>query len=160
MLRVGTNRVRVSLDGVIEDAHGDLVLEGQDFGQAVSEAWGSGEYEYWVTVRAAERGVLLVLLVVERFGDDADALVRWLESQEVAMSGSGGGTVDRVRVAGEWSVFVETAGGVVTVAGTEFDRFTLALIKELFDSKRFEHDAAFRQWLTDHDVPTEFFSYS
>ena len=28
---------------------GDLVLEGQDIGSFVEEAWGRDEYEYWLT---------------------------------------------------------------------------------------------------------------
>lgn len=160
LLRLRTDRVRVSLDGVIEDEHGDLVLEGQDFGRAVGEVWGGGEYEYWVTVRSAQSDALLVLLVKERFGDDADALVAWLTSQRVEMSGSGGGTIHRVEVRPGGRLVVESARDSFTVEGAAFDGVTLGLLKELFNGERFAHDAAFRQWLTENDVPTDFFSYS
>lgn len=150
----------MSLNAVIEDEQGDLVLEGQDFGQAVGEAWGGDGYEYWVTVRSAQRNALLVLLVEERFGDDAEALTSWLMSHRVGMSGHAGGTIDRIRVERGHRVVVSTTRGDLTVAANEFDPVTLGLLKDLFEGKRFEHDAAFRQWLTDHDVPTDFFSYT
>lgn len=155
-----TSQVRARLDAVIEKAHGDLVLEGQDFGRAVEEVWGGGEYEYWVTVGAEERGVLMVMLVVERFGDDAASAMAWLRRHGIRSSGSMSGTTDAVQVGRGHRVRITAAQGRVTVRGSEFDRMTLTLLQDLFRSGRFTHSSAFRSWLSDHDVPARFFSYT
>jgi hypothetical protein len=42
---------------------GDLVLEGQDIGSLPQQCFGDSDYEYWVTVRSAERDRLQLHLV-------------------------------------------------------------------------------------------------
>ena len=53
---------------------GSLVVEGQDLGPTVEEFWGQGltEYEWWITVDAADIPRLLELLGEE--GDVLDAV--------------------------------------------------------------------------------------
>lgn len=157
--RMNTARVRVVLDAVIEKPGGDLVLEGQDLGAAVREMWGDSDYEYWVTVKAAHREELLQLLVKERF-DDAGGLVDWLKNHRFRITGSGGGAIGSTRVDRDGLIRVTTDAGTVTIHDSVFDRVTLTLLKNLFTTGRFEHDAAFRAWLTDQDLPSGFASYA
>jgi hypothetical protein len=49
---------------------GDLILEGQDIGTASLSVFGENEYEYAVTVPAAQKDLLLLRLVRERFLTD------------------------------------------------------------------------------------------
>ena len=75
------------------------------------------------------------------------------------VDGAGGSSIDRVQVTRTGAVRVATSGGAFIVHSSEFDRLTLEVLKDLFDSGRFEHDAGFRDWLTEHNLATEFFSY-
>lgn len=72
---------------------GDLVIEGQDLGPAVEEFFGSREYEWIWTVKAAdlaglrrslpEQGELLELLARLFSGDDAGRLKDFLEKNAI-----------------------------------------------------------------------------
>ena len=99
------------------------------------------------------------MLVTERFGGDAEAVRRWLKANGFRFRGIGRGDIEQVQVGSGGAVRIETSGRTMVMSDGEYDRLTLALLRDLFVSKRFESDVPFRAWLTDHDVPTEFSSY-
>lgn len=51
-------------------AHGDLELAGQDVGKAPSETFGDSDYEYWLTVPAAQKDRLLLALLEALYQGD------------------------------------------------------------------------------------------
>lgn len=51
LFEVDTKTLYSALRAKFTDS-GDLELEGQDLGKPVEKAWGSSEYEYWVTVES------------------------------------------------------------------------------------------------------------
>ena len=50
----------------IED-NGDLRFSGQDIGEAPEEIFGDSDYEYWLTVPAAEKDRLLMALIEKHY---------------------------------------------------------------------------------------------
>ena len=52
----------VFIDAEIADS-GDLLMSGQDVGEAPKEFWGDADYEYWVQVSAEHKDRLLLALV-------------------------------------------------------------------------------------------------
>jgi hypothetical protein len=75
----------IRLDLVINDT-GDLMMEGQDFGSAVEETFGSDEYEYFVSVPKKYKDWLLLNLVKEVFAEKAApsaAFMEWLEKKKI-----------------------------------------------------------------------------
>jgi hypothetical protein len=76
-----TNDTSVVIDVSVNES-GDLVLAGQDIGAAPTEIFGDSDYEYWVTVRAADRDAVLLQLLVERFDDDRD-FMEWLKARAI-----------------------------------------------------------------------------
>ena len=53
------------------DENGDLLLSGQDIGNAPEEIYGDIDYEYWLTVPAAEKDKLLLALIEEHYAGDS-----------------------------------------------------------------------------------------
>jgi hypothetical protein len=51
----------------IED-NGNLVIEGQDVGEAPTKWFGDDDYEFWVTVKAADKDRLILALIQNQFG--------------------------------------------------------------------------------------------
>ena len=51
--------------------NGDLLFSGQDIGDAPEEIFGSSDYEYWLTVPAAEKDRLLLALLEKHYAGDA-----------------------------------------------------------------------------------------
>ena len=51
--------------------NGDLLFSGQDIGDAPEEIFGSSDYEYWLTVPAAEKDRLLLALLEKHYGGDS-----------------------------------------------------------------------------------------
>ena len=47
--------------------NGDLLLEGQDLGPSVIEAFGDSDYEYWYTFKQEWKDTLLLHLLAEKF---------------------------------------------------------------------------------------------
>jgi hypothetical protein len=56
--------------------NGDLVLSGQDIGQAPKELLGSSDLEYFLTVRREHKDALLLVLLEQLYRDDACAVSR------------------------------------------------------------------------------------
>ena len=52
----------IHIDVRIEE-DGDLLFSGQDIGEAPEQIFGKDEYEYWLTVPAAEKDRLLLALI-------------------------------------------------------------------------------------------------
>jgi hypothetical protein len=81
--RANDTSVRVD---VLVDESGDVVMEGQDVGAAPQTFFGDSDYEYWVTVRAADKDALLLNLLVDRFVHEADettAFRKWLKAKGI-----------------------------------------------------------------------------
>ena len=73
------------LDLLINDT-GDLTLEGQDFGSAADEIFGSDEHEYFVSVPKKYKDWLLLNLVKEAFAEKpapCSAFMEWLEKKKI-----------------------------------------------------------------------------
>lgn len=49
------------------NGEGDLIISGQDLGEAPKNFWGDDEYEYWLTVRAAHKDRLLLALLEKHY---------------------------------------------------------------------------------------------
>lgn len=52
----------IHIDVRVEE-NGDLLFSGQDIGDAPEEIFGDSDYEYWLTVPAAEKDRLLLALI-------------------------------------------------------------------------------------------------
>ena len=59
----------IHIDACIEES-GDLVISGQDIGEAPEEFFGDLDYEYWLTVPAAEKDRLLLALIETHYAGD------------------------------------------------------------------------------------------
>ena len=55
------------IDVRIED-NGDLVMEGQDVGDAPKKWFGDEDYEFWVTVKAEDKDIVILALIERLFG--------------------------------------------------------------------------------------------
>ena len=53
------------------DEDGDLKFSGQDIGDAPEAIFGDSDYEYWLTVPAAEKDRLLLALIEKHYAGDA-----------------------------------------------------------------------------------------
>jgi hypothetical protein len=60
----------IYIDVCIKD-NGDLLFSGQDIGNAPEEIFGDIDYEYWLTVPAAEKDKLLLALIEKHYAGDA-----------------------------------------------------------------------------------------
>ena len=65
----------IHIDARIEET-GDLVISGQDIGDAPEEFFGDLDYEYWLTVSAAEKDRLLMALIEKHYAGDASVVSR------------------------------------------------------------------------------------
>jgi len=61
------------------DKEGNLIVSGQDLGKAPKEFWGDSDYEYMVLVKKDQMNVLLLSLVKEKFGANAQAFSNFRE---------------------------------------------------------------------------------
>ena len=69
--------------------NGDLLFSGQDIGDAPEEIFGSSDYEYWLTVPAAEKDRLLLALLEKHYAGDAlvvSTLRELMESKNISCS--------------------------------------------------------------------------
>lgn len=67
--------------------NGDLQFAGQDIGKAPSELFGDSDYEYWLTVPAAEKDRLLLALIEKHYAGDASVVSTMrelMESKQIA----------------------------------------------------------------------------
>lgn len=68
------------------DENGDLLFSGQDIGNAPEEIFGDSDYEYWLTVPAAEKDRLLLALIEKHYGGDpmvVSTLREFMESKTI-----------------------------------------------------------------------------
>ena len=68
------------------DEDGNLLFSGQDIGSAPEEIFGDIDYEYWLTVPAAEKDKLLLALLEKHYAGDAlvvSTLRELMESKEI-----------------------------------------------------------------------------
>ena len=65
----------IHVDAAINEK-GDLVLSGQDIGQAPREVFGNGDLEYFLTVRREHKDALLLALLEQLYRDDGCAVSR------------------------------------------------------------------------------------
>ena len=68
----------IYIDVQINDK-GDLLFSGQDIGDAPEEIFGDLDYEYWLTVPAAEKDRLLLLLVEKLYAGNASVISEFRE---------------------------------------------------------------------------------
>src|SRR5210317_2534819 len=71
------------------DENGDLLFSGQDIGNAPEEIFGDSDYEYWLTVPAAEKDRLLLALIEKHYAGDAlviSSLREFMESKQIPCS--------------------------------------------------------------------------
>ena len=68
----------IHVDAAI-DQEGDLVLSGQDIGQAPREVFGSSDFEYFLRVRREHKDALLLALLEQVYRDDGRAVSRLRE---------------------------------------------------------------------------------
>ena len=75
----------VSIKVRIED-NGDLRFSGQDIGEAPEQIYGKSDYEYWLTVRAAEKDKLLLALLETQYAGNGmviSNLRQFMESKQI-----------------------------------------------------------------------------
>jgi len=54
----------IHIEAEITD-QGDLLISGQDLGDAPKEIFGDSDYEYWLRIKAADKDQLLLALIEE-----------------------------------------------------------------------------------------------
>ena len=62
--------------------NGDLLFSGQDIGDAPSEIFGDLDYEYWLTVPAAEKDRLLLALIEKHYAGNPSVISELRELME------------------------------------------------------------------------------
>jgi hypothetical protein len=75
----------IHIDVQIDDK-GNLLFSGQDIGRAPEEIFGDLDYEYWLTVPAAEKDRLLLALIQKFYHGDASVISGFrelLESKDI-----------------------------------------------------------------------------
>ena len=71
------------------DEDGNLLFSGQDIGSEPEEIFGDSDYEYWLTVPAAELVRLLLALLEKHYAGDAlviSTLRELMESKQIPCS--------------------------------------------------------------------------
>jgi len=63
-------RPRISIYVTASLAEGELIISGQDIGEAPEEFWGDSDYEYWLTVPSADTEKFFKLLCADNPGSD------------------------------------------------------------------------------------------
>ena len=64
------------------DEDGNLLLSGQDIGEAPEQIFGKDEYEYWLTVPVAEKDRLLLALIEKIYKGNASVVSEFREFLE------------------------------------------------------------------------------
>ena len=65
---------------------GNLLFSGQDIGEVPEQIFGDSDYEYWLTVPAAEKDRLLLALIEKHYAGDAmvvSTMREFMESKEI-----------------------------------------------------------------------------
>ena len=63
----------IRIDVRIKD-NGDLLFSGQDIGDAPEEIFGDSDYEYWLTVPAAQKDRLLLALIEKHYAGKSSVI--------------------------------------------------------------------------------------
>ena len=71
----------VHIDAQLDEA-GDLLFSGQDFGEAPEAIFGDSDYEYWLTIPAAEKDRLLLALIEKIYKGNASVVSEFREFLE------------------------------------------------------------------------------
>ncbi len=88
----GTGRIRlceirgdtsIFIDAEIT-AEGNLLVSGQDVGEAPQQWWGDTDYEYWLQVPAAEKDRVLLALLQACYAGDAQVVSKLRDVFETA----------------------------------------------------------------------------
>ena len=66
-------KTSIFIDAKIEKS-GDLLLSGQDVGEAPKEYWGDSDYEYWLTVPKEHKDDVLLLLLEKLYGGNSSVI--------------------------------------------------------------------------------------
>ena len=67
--------------------NGDLLFSGQDFGKAPEEIFGDSDYEYWLTITAAEKDRALLALIEKHYAGNSSViseLREFMESKKIS----------------------------------------------------------------------------
>ena len=64
------------------EKRGDLLFSGQDIGDAPEEIFGDLDYEYWLTVPAAEKDKLLLALIEKHYAGNSTVISEMREFME------------------------------------------------------------------------------
>lgn len=75
----------IHIDAEITDK-GDLLLSGQDVGQAPRELLGDSDYEYWLTIRAPNKDQVLLALIQKLYAGNTSVISElkdYLESKGI-----------------------------------------------------------------------------
>ena len=67
--------------------NGDLLFSGQDIGEAPEKIFGDLDYEYWLTIPAAEKDRVLLALIEKHYAGDASVistLREFMESKQIS----------------------------------------------------------------------------
>ena len=59
------------------DGDGNLVISGQDIGDAPKEFWGDSDYEYWVVVPHDQKDRVLLALLETLYKDDTQVVSKF-----------------------------------------------------------------------------------
>ena len=68
-----TGPTSIYIDVRIEEG-GDLLISGQDIGEAPEQIFGKDDYEYWLTIPAAEKDRLLLALIEKIYKGNASVV--------------------------------------------------------------------------------------
>ena len=69
------------------EKNGDLLFSGQDIGDAPEEIFGDLDYEYWLTVPAAEKDKLLLALIEKHYAGNSTVISemrKFMESKQIS----------------------------------------------------------------------------
>ncbi|MFW9908268.1 MAG: hypothetical protein ACFFEF_06815 [Candidatus Thorarchaeota archaeon] len=69
-------RTSIFIDAEI-DKDGDLVMSGQDLGEAPMKFWGDSDYEYWVHVPSNQKDRVILALLEKLYKDDVKAFSKF-----------------------------------------------------------------------------------
>ena len=76
----------IHIDVCIKE-NGDLLFSGQDFGKAPEEIFGDSDYEYWLTIPAAEKDRALLALIEKHYAGNSSViseLREFMESKKIS----------------------------------------------------------------------------
>jgi hypothetical protein len=79
----GTTSIYISAE---INEKGDLLISGQDIGQAPQEMFGDSDYEYWLKVRASNKNLVLLAFLENLYAGNPSLiseLMHFLESKNI-----------------------------------------------------------------------------